>query len=96
MIRNIFAITGGFLMGILAMVLMEFLTQLAYPVPPGLDLTNLPLLKILMAFVPDGIILFVAGGWLVGAFTWHLYRHPSFRMRQRLIAAISLELCYYW
>ena len=68
MLRNIFAVTGGILTGLLGMFLINLLSQLVYPVPPGLDLTNFALLKIIMAFVPDGVFLFLAGGWLLAAF----------------------------
>jgi hypothetical protein len=67
-IRSILGVVAGLVLAFVVISAIEYCGHLIYPLPPGVDATNLESLKAAMANVPTGALLFVLGAWALGSF----------------------------
>jgi hypothetical protein len=66
MIRSILAVVAGAVVGFLAIVAVEMVSSLIYPLPPGVEPYDRAALRELMATVPAGALLMVALAHVLG------------------------------
>jgi hypothetical protein len=67
--RTVLAVFAGFIAAILCVAGIETLGHLVFPPPPGFDASDPANAARLMEMVPIAALLFVVGGWFVGALT---------------------------
>jgi hypothetical protein len=69
MLRSIFAVVLGVIVGGITVGIVEIIGHTLYPPPPDLDASNPEALKAYIATAPMAVLLFVLLAWVVGAFT---------------------------
>lgn len=57
--KSVLAVVLGLILGVVIIFVVEGVSHLLYPPPPGLDINNPKVLKAAMANVPFGALLFV-------------------------------------
>ncbi|MGH8015959.1 MAG: hypothetical protein ACREBV_07200 [Candidatus Zixiibacteriota bacterium] len=68
MIRKILAVLAGVITAFVVVILVEAISALVYPPPPGLDMTDTEAMKEYVKTLPTGAFLFVLAGWTIAAF----------------------------
>jgi hypothetical protein len=68
MIRSILAVVAGLVLSFAIVVLVQGLSAILYPLPPGVDVNDPASLRAAMADVPAGALFLVALAWFVGTF----------------------------
>jgi hypothetical protein len=63
--RSVVGVVAGVILGMILMMGIEFVGQVIYPLPPGVDPNDFEALKALLATMPVGALLFVLLGWFV-------------------------------
>jgi hypothetical protein len=58
----------GVLVGVIIILMMEFIGQLAFPIPPNFDVSSTENLSEYIKEAPLGALLFVIFGWATGSF----------------------------
>jgi hypothetical protein len=69
MIRTILGILGGVITGGVTVAVGHQIGQMFYPMPPGMDPTDMEAFRALVASMPTGAFVAVLLAWLAGAFT---------------------------
>ena len=92
-VRSILAVVVGMLSAFVLIALVQIIGVRVYPPPPGVDRTNLESMKVVMAQIPLGALLFVllsytvgsvGGGWVAARFA------PKGRMMHAMTVAALL------
>ena len=66
--RMIVAVVAGLAVGFVTIFLLEMVSGMLFPPPPGVDLHDPAQLKNLMASLPIGQLVLVVIGWGIGSF----------------------------
>lgn len=64
--RSLLAVLLGLILANVAVFVFEFVGHVAYPPPPGLDLSDPKALRAVVANMPVGAFLVLLFGWVVG------------------------------
>lgn len=69
MLRNILAAIAGLALAFIVVAVVESMSHIVYPAPPGLDPNDAEALAGYIASLPAGAFLFVLVAWVLGALT---------------------------
>ena len=66
--RTLLGAVAGLISAVVTIMLIEFAGRQVFPPPPGLDPASTADMARIVATLPIGALLFIAGAWVVGAF----------------------------
>ncbi len=93
--RSILAVVAGLVLGVVIIAAVEYMSHMAYPPPPGLDMKDPEAMKAMVANLPVGALLFLLLAWALGSFGggWLAARlSQRLQMRHAMIVGALLML----
>ena len=86
--KRILAVIAGIITSFILIAIVEYISALVYPLPPGTDFKNVEAMKQLMQTLPVGALWFVVLAYTVGSFGGGLIAAivaPSYKIRSGII-----------
>jgi len=94
-LRTFLAVLAGLIVGYVIITVFETVSTLVYPLPPGVDPTDIEALRAIVDLIPAGAFVFIIAGWGVGAFagSWLAGRIATrYKSAHGLVVTVLLTL----
>lgn len=86
--RKILAVLAGILAAVVIVFVIEFISSMVYPPPPGMDMSDMEAMKAHVQTLPTGAFIFVLAAWTIAAFVGGLVAGKIAKSNEVLFAWI--------